>query len=587
MRNNLNRAVSLTQILIPLPKAEIFLSFILLTGILFGIISTLATDQTYEKILEGILKGIYTLSIPTLLTTILVKLFLRSVPFRRIIALSFIAQLIYAIAYLLYIFSENFQLENREIILFLAGSISFVMWFLVAKLVFIQKWKSFIFATLQLIFYSVFLFTGNIFSLSSPIEIIFKFFIASIILLAFIYFFFLIINAPMKRNLNLNTIDAISLFFAHWFNESKEIEEEFEKIGEEVETYLTAFIFKRDNDKIAFVIPYVHFGPFGSLGGSDFPYLIEKELNEKFSLKTFVFHAPVTHDLNPVASSELDKIISAFSDEYLNAKYEKSKVAFSKAQSGECFSHVLIFKNSAFISLSRAPYTTEDINFGLGLAFIEAGKKYFDIVAIVDQHNSETGEITSFEPGSDVGFKYLAAIHQALKNNYSFSNLKIGVFSKQLNLSSLGKGGLKIAVFSSEPYYVLILLDANGVTPELRENIISNSLKVTSELGIKAEIGVYTTDTHSVNVVKGVLNPLREKNEVLKEIEIGIKEAFKDMREATLYSFSRKIKINVLGAKQSIEIVSTINAIVAVAKIVAPIIFIGSIISLIWLLSKI
>ena len=66
------------------------------------------------------------------------------------------------------------------------------------------------------------------------------------------------------------------------------------------------------------------------------------------------------------------------------------------------------------VSLSRAPKVTEDINFGLGLALISTAEKNTDTAMVVDQHNAETGEITSFEPGSETGFNYLQAIEKAV-----------------------------------------------------------------------------------------------------------------------------------------------------------------------------
>jgi len=50
-----------------------------------------------------------------------------------------------------------------------------------------------------------------------------------------------------------------------------------------------------------------------------------------------------------------------------------------------------------------------------------------------------------------------------------------------------------------------------------------------------------------------------------------------DMSDAKFFSSKKWFEIKVLGAKQSIEIVSTVNSIVAVAKIAAPIVLIGSI----------
>lgn len=587
---NINQAVKLTNAFISLPRAEYLLSFMVLIGLLFGVLASIISiksDMLVEGIFKGSLEGIFILSIPAILTSIVIKLMIRRIPFRRILAASLVNQIIYAIAYFAYAFVVTNAFPFRESIVFLAASLAFAIWFIVARFVFILKWRAILFASLQVIIYGIFLLTGSTIVLSGdPLWIIGKFFVASVIFLGFVYLFFMIINAPMKKNFGLNTLDAVSLFLSHWFYESKDIEDEFERVGEEAHTLISAFIFKRKKDTLAFVIPYVHFGPFGSLGGSNFTYLLSEQLKKKYDMKVLVFHGTVTHDLNPVASTELDKIISAFDSAYKKCKFASSTIALSRGFAGDCFAESLIFKDSAFTAISRAPQTTEDVNFGLGLAIMSAGEKYLPMVSVIDQHNAETGEITSFEPGSEVGFNYMNCVSDSLSKKFQKSKLEVGFSQRQLNISQLGLAGIKIAVFSSKPAYALILIDSNGVKPEARERIIEVVKKAGRERKMNLECGVYTTDTHSVNKVRGVLNPLEEEAALADAIRSGILEAIDDMQPALFASFKEKLRIHVLGAKQSIEIISTVNAIVAVAKIAAPIIIIGSIISILWIISK-
>lgn len=83
-------------------------------------------------------------------------------------------------------------------------------------------------------------------------------------------------------------------------------------------------------------------------------------------------------------------------------------------------------------------------------------------------------------------------------------------------------------------------------------------------------VGVFTTDTHQTNMVRGVLNPLKEQENTLETIREAVREAVSDMQEAKYFSDRRWFDIRVLGAKQSIEVISTVNSIVAVAKITLP-----------------
>lgn len=600
---NIKKAVELTNVLISLPHTKYLLLFMILIGLLFGIFASLISGKTnIESVFQGALQGLFLLAIPAILASLLIKLMIRRIQFKRILAASLIGQIIYALAYVAYFLLIGISFQYKEAIIFFAASFAFVIWFMIARFVFILKWRAFLFAAIQIILYGFFLISGSMVSISGePGIIIGKFFIASLIFLGFVYIFFLIINAPMKRSFGLDTLDAVSLFLAHWFYESKDIEEEFERVGEEAETIISAFLFRRKKDDIAFVIPYVHYGPFGSLGGSNFSYLIAEELKKRYKLNAFVFHGTATHDLNPVASDELDKIISSFNIGFKNAKFGKSSVVFSRGFCMECFAESLIFNNSAllnnsaFIGISRAPQTTEDINFGLGLAIMSESEKHIPLVSVVDQHNAETGEITSFEPGNIPGFNYLDAVSDSLSKSLSKKadkkaekqELQIGISLKYPQIPKLGAAGIKLAIFSTVPRYVLILIDSNGIKPETREKIIIEIKKFGKQKGMDFEVGIYTTDTHAMNAVRGVLNPIENECDIIETIRKAVSEAIDDMQPASFASFKNRFRINVLGAKQSIEIVSTLNAIIAIAKIAAPLVIIGSIISILWIISKI
>ena len=225
--SNIKKAVGLTNAFITLPKAEYLLSFMILIGLLFGILTSLMQGKvSIESVFEGALQGLFLLSIPAVLTSLLIKLMIRKIPFRRILAASLVGQMIYALAYFSYVLLSGTTFAYKEGIIFIAASLAFVIWYVVARFVFTLKWRAFLLAALQVIIYGVFLLTGSMIAVSGdPLVIIWKFYVASAVFLGFVYLFFLIINAPMKRNFGLNTLDAVSLFLSHWFYESKNIED--------------------------------------------------------------------------------------------------------------------------------------------------------------------------------------------------------------------------------------------------------------------------------------------------------------------------------------------------------------------------
>ena len=71
-----------------------------------------------------------------------------------------------------------------------------------------------------------------------------------------------------------------------------------------------------------------------------------------------------------------------------------------------------------------------------------------------------------------------------------------------------------------------------------------------------------------------------------KTISEACAEALDDMQDAKFFAGKRWFDIRVIGAKQSIEVISTINSIVAVSKIMLPLILLGGLLLLIAIATK-
>ncbi len=580
---NINKAVSLTSYLITLPKSRYIVAGIIVLSLVFGILLNLE-----KPIEQAAANGLMVLALPALISSLVVKILIRKMPYRRIAATALGGEIVYSIAYGISFLLVGVNPLWAQLVILVGSALVFVLWYVIARFVFILKYRSILFAMIQLLFYLFFLGSnhGLYFAGEPFIDLAAKFYISSFVLLGAIALFFFIINAPMKKNFGIRSTDAMSYFFGQWLYNNKDMEKAFMQVGEPVKTLVSLMAFKRKKDTIFFVTPYVHFGPFGNLGGSEFSHLITKAMDEKYNSSTFVFHGTVTHDLNPVSTSEMDKILTLVDSSLKSAVYKDAKVSISTGSMKECQAQALRVNNSSMISLSRAPELTEDINFGLGLSLMFEAQKHVEDAMIVDQHNSETGDITSFEPGSLVGYGYLNALKNSLAVKDSKKPLKIGVATRKIDSDVIGGAGIRVAVFSSSPEYVVVLIDSNGVTPNFKNQIDKEVKKIGKSLGREFIVGVFTTDTHQTNMVKGVLNPLDSEKSLLLAINSACKEAIDDMQSAKFFSDTQWLDINVIGAKQSIELISTVNSIVAVAKITLPLILLGAIFLLIAIATK-
>jgi len=585
MTKNINRAVNLTSYLISLPSVNYLVAAMILLGIIFGLLINPGQQTELHK---AIADGLMLLSLPALLSSLAVKLMIRRMSFKRIAGTALGAEFVYALAYSVSLLLSGVNPLWAQTVILVGSALVFIFWYVIARFVFILKYRSIVFAMVQLLFYLVFLVSNQaLYVTTDPFfDVIAKFYISAFVLLGALVLFFFIINAPMKKSFGLSSTDAMTYFFSQWLYHNKDLENAFKKVGEPVKTLMCLMGFKRKKDTIFFLTPYVHFGPFGNLGGSEFSYLLAREIDRKYKSKTFVFHGTVTHDLNPVSSDEMSKIMDVVEASIRDADYKKTKVSFSSANSAECKAQTLLFGDSAMVNLSRAPHVTEDINFGLGLALMFGAEKKAKNAMVVDQHNAETGDITSFEPGSSVGFNYLKAIESSLSKKPASKPLKIGAAMRKVDSDVLGKAGVKVAVFSSSPEYAVVLIDSNGITPQFREKIEKQVKKIGKSMKHDFAVGIFTTDTHQTNIVRGVVNPLREEEALLDAVKDACKEAMSDMQEAEFFSDKRWFDINVLGTKQSIEVVTTVNSIVSVAKITLPLVLLGGLLLLLAVATK-
>jgi predicted neutral ceramidase superfamily lipid hydrolase len=186
-----------------------------------------------------------------------------------------------------------------------------------------------------------------------------------------------------------------------------------------------------------------------------------------------------------------------------------------------------------------------------------------------------------------MGLEYINALDSALDSKQQPRKLEAGFAFGASDSPKVGPAGIKIALFGTEPNYAIILIDSNGVTPAFRRKIMNGAESLFRAKGWGRLVpAVYTTDTHKVNSVKGVVNPLTDDSVLLEQITSLLENAKEDMREASFDSSKSLLEIRVLGAKQAIEIISTINAIVAISKVAAPILIISGIIAILWLMYR-
>ena len=590
MQEAKKRVVAISNYFVSLPHPAKTTLMIAAVSFLFGVLLSLARQSATNafSVFAGGVDGLFLLCFPALLSSTGLFLMRRKAIFRRAVFLGLITAICYGFSYLLAFSLSGFWAPAANLV-FVGFGLSFVLWYFVLYLAFDFRRSAFAFSTMQLVLFAVFYlasFGGSM--MANPADLLLKTYLASFVFLAALYALFYVISAPMKKNLGVSSMDAISMFLSQWLYGQKDLEEAFEGMGEEVETLVWAGRFEGKRNHALFVVPYIHFGPFGNLGGSEFTHLISQALSHG-KQDVFVFHGTATHDFNPVSSDEIGRVVSACRKALQKIHMAQAKLSFSSCRVGTVRAQAYRINDSAFVSYTRAPRTTEDINLGLGLALIERAKRACKSVAVVDEHNAETGDISSVEVGNPIGFEMLDATSRLFEGSTQQKKFLFGCASDSLAIDTVGKNGLKLALFlQGRKMHALLLCDSNSIVPSFRGELLELFEALGRENGFDCHGEVMTTDTHQINNVRGVLHPLgtERRGDIVIAVRRLFHHALKRMERVKFGSAEERFRIKVFGSGQSAEIASTINSVVAILRYALPLIMVASVVLLLWAFGK-
>ena len=599
MEESMNsKAADLTHFIFEVPSyrklifAAVSLSF--LAGFaLHAVFKVGGHPQFLDAVFFGGADGVILFCLPALVASVLATSILSLSSFRQaskyFLLIAVISMAVFIATYLLGLTAIDylsFPARATEFALF-AGALMIAIWFVSLRVPLTFTWeKSIAVALLHPVLQLSFLFLWRAYSLvdiQSPILFAIQFVVASAIMLLATWSLMVIINAPVRRNFGISAIEASALFFAQWMKGGKGLEEILAELGTLVETEVGVVGFRTKDGmlKASFVVPLVHFGPVGTLGGSEYPALISAELSRQLGGTHFIFHGTVTHDFNPVFSSSNVHISQKAAELLGNVKgYSQEATAWeSKDGKTRVFMLSVGKDNQAFAALTRAPYKTDDINISLGFSVRNLIlSKGFSHALVVDMHNS-SGQDLDMTAGGSAYYELEDSIRDLAVQ--SKGRLQMGVSFDSLSdftpAQGIGKAGLRVAVFQiGKKKFCIVLLDANNAHPTFRMHILESL----SQLGLDF-VDIFTTDSHAVNVIGGVNNPLGcsvSSHQLVHRIFAAVDRAVADLEPVSAKSASARIKIHVLGANRTSELVSTINSIIAILRIIGPVILVLSLV---------
>ncbi|MEM4070831.1 MAG: DUF2070 family protein [Thermoplasmata archaeon] len=305
---------------------------------------------------------------------------------------------------------------------------------------------------------------------------------------------------------------------------------------------LSFIVFKANNkNKAVFLFPYVHPGPFGEVGCSNFQYKL-KNMMKDVSDNIFIFHTSTTHDDNCGGDEDVEHMNMVIKEHVTKLSFEE-KGSGIKTFETDIKYQAQLFGHSLILFLSPEKYGFDDIDFDLGMKIIRKLRRgAVRDIAIVDSHNSFDPHYT---PLKDLDNNKILELKKALSTLKADKNIEIGISKKSENLKSLGPLGISVAVIKAgDELDGYVLYDGNNVIKGLREKLEE---KTRDRLN---NILVASTDNHVVNINADDMNPVGNKDELENIITITdklIDLAIKDLEPAKTASKTVKLKVHVAG----------------------------------------
>ena len=378
-------------------------------------------------------------------------------------------------------------------------------------------------------------------------------------------FVFLIwlIERPLKRAFQISGLNFLNTFIAHLTDGSKNMEDFFREIGEEVYVPEVSLFFSRKTGRdVLFTVPNVHPGPMGDVGGGNLPRI----LHDTFPEETLVAHGCATHDFNLVSESEIAKIARAVEASRKGLAFSATASRPVRVAAGSVSILCQRFGNAVLMVSTRSPERTEDLDYSIGMAIMAEGRCAFSEVAFVDAHNCMTSVGSPVLPATKIATEYIAAARDGFSavRDLPHEPLAVGVshvrvpFTREQGFGSLGVQVMATEVGGKRTAYVLV--DGNNMAQGVRERLLPVVLAHVDEGEIM------TTDTHTVNTISGK-NPVGYMvpvEEIIPYIEQAVTEAVADLAPARVGSATASCEgITVFGSQRVSQLASTVNAMLA------------------------
>ncbi len=377
-----------------------------------------------------------------------------------------------------------------------------------------------------------------------------------------------IFDAPLAKNFRVSGSELFRYYLDHLTSGRMDGEAILNRFAEPITAKFGLAAFRRRDAsvKAVVVVPALHPGPIGRLGGSDLPGKVREAVHGAGLV--MVPHGPATHDYNPVSTSEVERFGRAVDALLAKVEYREGG---SRAVTAGTDVRVTsqLFGDGALLTYTSWPAPIDDVEYGVGLAAELSAKLAGARHAVfVDCHNS-------LLPGSGAVFLCTPRADEILKNSGDATRraldarvdtVRAGVaqddrtFTKADGIGDQGVQALVVEAGGTTHAYVL--WDGNNAVPAVTE-LIGKEL-----LHLVDSFQVMTTDNHSVNAVAGAYGPvghLAPPARIATATRLVVEKALQDL-EPVQTGFAEGVvpELRVYGHQKTVQLTAAINVMTSV-----------------------
>lgn len=377
-----------------------------------------------------------------------------------------------------------------------------------------------------------------------------------------------IFDTPLKSNFKVSGSELFRYYLDHLTSGRMDGEEILNRFAEPIRARFGLIAFRRrdGSTKAAIVVPALHPGPIGRLGGSDLPAKVAEAMPGVDLV--MVPHGAATHDYNPVSSKEVERFGRAAAELLKEIRYvEGGSAAHTAGHDIRVTSQV--FGDTSLLTYTSWPLPIDDVDYGVGLAAeLQAELEGIERAFFVDCHNSllpGAGQVNMCTPRADSIVEAAREASRAAKARPT-GTLRVGIAQDNATFGRdqlIGTQGVQALVTEAGGQrFAYVLWDGNNAVPEVTR-AVGEALQ-----GLVDGFQVMTTDNHSVNAVAGSYGPvghLAPPKEIAAATRRVVERALADLEPVTCGGRKGVLEdFRVFGNQKTVQLTASINTMASI-----------------------